>query len=920
MFFVVLIVLVALLAYGLRPRPRAGEDTKRLQAAHLGALLAGLLAATPFLTTGPVGTSEAYNYSLSLADAVTQFRHGQVPMLAGQTEFAFNGRVHPLRTAPYLAHVAGLLDLIAFRQLGFWALQNLLLALSLVAGGLTCFWGLRRATPASPVTAAALAALYVFSPPVLAAAYGMDLYMTLATLPYLPVVVALGIAAFSGRQPRELVRLAAALAATWWAHPPVALWLTLVASWLILTSLVVHRPTWREWPVLFAVAVLFVVLAGFSFASALTIAPLADVTKRHDLSLLFTEVRRAFPGSLRPVSATANQLGDFQLGYAVWGLALVSLGLAIVRRARVALVVLGTGAFLFCLAAPVPGVHEWLWHHAPAAAFNLTNQWPMQRLYLIVVVLVIFAFAAVWRTPTVPWTWLRDALRLALAAAVLWTGAQGWRFLRRGFFTQEAQEAIARGHASSNINLTPISYALFGLPGSFVNGPMDPAFEPRLLAPYDAHPVASNWDAPLPPLPENRTGELLATAADQPEVLNLTPAFMLQPGARYRLSLQFLAAPGEGVIQLRGPTLFRQYPLPSAGGPRGFGMQAGNNSCLTLWSDQATPEEITLRVAGASVTNGTWLARRPFARYTWERIDPAALPIEVQSLDPFRARVRATTAGYLETPRIFLPGYTAQVNGQAVRVQPSPEGLLMLPVPAGESAVELRYVGPAIARAAFWIGVAGWLAVGLGLALNAWRPAALGNLGARGKFSRRTLLLATASMLVVASAGFAWKKWTIYRDAAGPIRIRFTLPRGETNRQQPLLVTGRHSAGTFIYALYLDAEHVRIGIDVWGLLGYQTDPIRVDYFAEHEIEIDAGALYPVGHPKLSGIPEPELAARRRQLRISFDDQPVFAREINTYEARPSEVSVGRNPLGGSSCEPTFAGRILEVTRLPVARP
>lgn len=882
----------------------------------LVALAAGLLAASPFLTNGPVGTSEAYNYSLGLADAVTQLREGAAPVLAGQTEFAFNGRVHPLRTAPYLYHVAGLLDLVTFRQLGFWTLQNLVVALSLFAAAGSCYWTLRRVTPAEPPLAAGLAALYVFSPPVLAAAYGMDLYMTVTTLPFLPVVFAMGLAGLTERRLGDLLRLVAALAACWLAHPPVAFWTTVVAALLVAAGLIRRPPAWREWPALLGLGLLFVVLAGFSFASALTIAPYQNVTKTHDLSLLFTEVARTFPATLRPVSAHANELGDFQLGAAGWLLALASFALAAFRRHGPALLLLALAALLFVMTAPVPGLHRWLWTHAPAAAFNLTNQWPMQRLYLLITLLVILAFALVWRTPTVKNTLLRDALRVILLGAIVWTGWQGSRFLGRGFATRDSDEAIRRGHITGNINLTPISYAMLGAPGSFVNGVMDPAFEARLLAPFDAREIASNWTAVLPTSSENRTGFLDARAGERPEILDLSPRFTLQPGARYRLTFDFQVSPARATLQLRGDSLFRQYPLPAAGGPRGFGMEAGHRRSLTLWTAQATPEEISLRLVGPGLAGGSWAGQR-FASFTFERIDDAALPIQVKSLHPLRANVNAPAAGYLETPRMFIPGYEATVDGRPVRVQMSPERLVMLPVPAGASRVEVRYVGPTIARIAFWAGCAGWLGVAAGCLVVRFRPAWPAAAAARLKPSPRTILIAGAAVLLTAGGAWGWARWSDYRSAAGPMRIRFVLPRGETNRQQPLLVTGRPHAGLFVYVAYHDAEHVRIGVDSWGRLGFQSDPIKADYFGEHEIVVDAGSLYPTGHPTLGDLPVDELARRQKHLRIDFNGHPVIDREVDTHTSRPSDVTVGRNLIGGSSCEPKFAGEILSAERLPV---
>ena len=875
-------------------------------------LTVALLAAAPFMTKGPLGTSEAYNYSLALADTVTQMRNGTLPVLAGQSEFAFNGRVHPLRTAPYLNYMAGLLDLLTFRQLGFWALQNSIIALSLIAGALACFWSLIKVTPTPPPTAAALASLYVFSPAVLAAAYGMDLYMTVTTVPFLPIALAMCVRAFSCRQPTDLVKLVTALAACWLAHPPVAFWLSVSVLFLQVIALFINRPRGREWLLILAMILLFIILAGFSFASALTIAPYEAVSKTHDLTQLFNEVNRAFPGSLRPISLNANQIGDFQLGYVVWALAGLAVIFGLTSKNTPALSLLGVAGLLFAFTAPVPQVNHWLWTHAPSVALNLTNQWPMQRLYLPITLLILMAFALVWRTPEVHSTASRDAIRAILLIAIIWTGWQGTRFISRGFSTQ--QVAIQRGHISGNINLTGISYALLGIPGSFVNGVMDPAFEFRLLAPYDGREVYSNWRVPLPAMSDNQSGFLEARISNNQEILDLSPPLSLQPDTRYRLTLNFLVPPAEATLQLIGPTLFRQYPLPISGYPRGFGMQPGNNPQLTLWTSQSKTEEVRLRVVGQGLNSGPWANRR-FAGYKLERIQSTALPIQLESLLPLRAKVNANIAGYLETPRVYIPGYEAEVDGRSVRVQPSPEGMAMVPVPAGQSRIELRYPGPQITRIAFWISFAGWLSVGLGSIVLKSSPKLGDHLITYISRHTKIIFIVFFASILATTSVWAWVNWTDHRLAVGPVRIRFALPRGETNRQQPLLVTGKPYAGTFIYVAYHDAEHIRIGVDVWGLLGYQSEPIRTDYFADHEVVIEAGSLYPQNHPKLRGQTEETIKRLNSKLRVIFDGTTVINRDIDTYPSKVNEVTIGKNLLGGSSCEPNFAGKILSVERL-----
>lgn len=894
--------------------------------------LAGLLAAAPFLSSRALGTSEAYNYSLAVADAAKQARNGVWPVLAGQTEFAFNGRVHPLRTAPYLTACACAIDLVTFRQLEYRTLQNLALALSLLAGALACYWALRRVTPVDPPTAALLASAYILSPGVLSTVYAMDLYMTVMTVPYVPLVLAANLLQFQRRSFAGFAGLAAALAACWLAHPPVAMWLSLATGALQLLAFFRQRPAWRDLPLVAGAGLLFLLLAGFGFASALAISSYGDITHARDVTELLKEVQRVFAASLRPVSAQANLLSDFQLGYVAWAGAGIALVLAALRRNLAALALLLVAAGFFVLTAPVPGLNRWLWEQAPTFVINLTNQWPMQRLYLPMTALVIFAFALVWRRPAVSFPLLRDALRLALALAVGWTLWQAWRFIGRGYDTRQSPAASVQGHLSSNINLTGISYALLGTPRDFVHGTVSPQFGFRLLAPFDLHEAASNWTAPLPASPENRSGQMTASPGDSPDILDLAETFLLQPGTQYRLTFRFLVPPGAAVLQVRGSTLFREYSLPAAGGPRGFGMNPDHNPRLVLWTDQSVPESIQLRLVGPGLAGGPWRGRS-FAEFTFERIDPAALPVELQSLLPLRARVRATAAGYLETPRAFTAGYVATVDGRPVRLQRSPEGMVMLPVPAGESLVEVRYPGPSAVRWAFllsslaWAGVAVWGGLRWGPArLRLWaeRPAhAIGRRlrAAVAGVPRRRWLAAAGFVGLCLGAVPAWRAWDEYRNAVGPVRIRFVLPQGGTNRQQPLLVTGQPHAGTFVYAVYVDPAHIKIGFDVWSVAAFETEPIKVDYFAEHEVVIDSGALYPPDHPALRGLPAETLGRLRNHLRIELDGRTVVEREVDPFASRVRDVTVGLNRIGGSTCEPRFAGEILRVERLPVpARP
>ena len=153
-----------------------------------GLLVIALGLMRPYLTRGLVGAGDAYWYANTLADYVVQLRAGVFPVWTAQTDYSFYGSIFPLRLAPYLQHLAGVIDLVTARQLPPYAIANVAMVLSLAAGMLVMQACLGRIIPRRPWTAAGLAVCYGLCPGVLGLAYALDLYMSVSTLPFLPVV------------------------------------------------------------------------------------------------------------------------------------------------------------------------------------------------------------------------------------------------------------------------------------------------------------------------------------------------------------------------------------------------------------------------------------------------------------------------------------------------------------------------------------------------------------------------------------------------------------------------------------------------------------------------------------------------------------------------------------------------------------
>ncbi|HTX65491.1 MAG TPA: hypothetical protein VMD31_06950, partial [Opitutaceae bacterium] len=141
----------------------------------------------------------------------------------------------------------------------------------------------------------------------------------------------------------------------------------------------------------------------------------------------------------------------------------------------------------------------------------------------------------------------------------------------------------------------------------------------------------------------------------------------------------------------------------------------------------------------------------------------------------------------------------------------------------------------------------------------------------------------------------------------GPVSLLVRFPTDAPGRSDPLLVTGRTGAGDLLYVRYLDAHRVQFGFDHWGVGGTVGPPVELKDDGVHRLVLTMGSLY-AAPARGSGA-----------VRVTMDGAPVLAGASPCHPARPEQVFIGENPIGGSTCGTEFTGRVLLVERgkLPV---
>ncbi len=555
--------------------------------------------------------------------------------------------------------------------------------------------------------------------------------MTWMTVPFVPLAVYGLVRTFRRDDLASQLWLAAPLAALWWAHSPIALWMTGIVAVSQVCRLAL---LWRRSPAYRGVlvragfgALVFAALAQYPFVSLASLhtpgtvsAVAANLPNPENIT---DNIQSVFPAILLPLSDAAGKLSDLQLGYGLWAVFLAVLAASFLARIphRTVLRLLSAAVLaLLVLLFPLPHLNPWLWTHIPEVIKRITYYWPMQRFYLIIAGILAFAGQLALdpqsggtgeRAPS-PKPARHGAAcsplpAILLALACTWSLWESRQFIRAGLQRTSSAAVSDRALRPENLLLMNHSYGLFpALPPYFSNGVMDPEDETRLLALRTLAPLAHPSLKPAP------TKWFRGTIDANPGILDLSPRIHLEPGKRYELEFAFGRRDYSGVLQLVGKQMFRQYLLPESGQPLAFGSLPGNSHTLPLWTTDPSGDEVTLRfIPTAPGAKPADYAN--FARFALRQRVPARQPAEILSLMPLRAAVRSPRPAYLETPRLFMPGYLATADGNPVPVARSPRGLAMIPVTPDVHRIVLRFIGTPLLRASYWLALTCWAALAI---------------------------------------------------------------------------------------------------------------------------------------------------------------------------------------------------------------
>jgi hypothetical protein len=852
-----------------------------------------LLLIHPYLTSRLVGAGDAEHYARSVADFVTQLRSGTFPVWIGQSITGLHGAIHPLRVAPYFQYAAGILDLATGQRLSPIALQNLLIVGSFLGAAFSTYAALTKTAGAQRWGACWLTLLFISSPGVLALIYAGDMVASWMALPWLSWLFLGWVKAW--REPESstgLVIQAAALALLWLSHAPIAVWASLLTTGSELARWAARR--FRRDVLLrqIGAAFLCLLLCQYVFVSVVNLNVPTNPYLEFELArgAVFDSIAHAWQGVWRSVSANGNDLArDLHLGPG-----LLALGAAAVIASRwtgaVSRVLAFSGAMLFLSLVPWPGVTDRFWSAMPAFLMTVSEKWPAQRFYPILSALIPMAAALTLPLARSPRS--RHIVAFVLGLAALASGWEARKFVLHGYAVTRSEADSRRFLLPENNTLSRYSYEMWGyLPDHFSFGYMDPEHQNRIINPTTGQVLVSNLRSVQ-----------RATSSNSPQRFTSTPAgaklpepVFLPPHQAVCLHFSFSQPELQGTLVLTGTRLSRRYEFPRSGGPYAFGPHPGQGKKITLRNDGDQPEQVHVEFFNTRLAPVS-----SFATVEILPIESQQLPVRLKSLTPFRLELNLEMPGWLETPKLFFPEYQVSIDGHRVGTARSPNGLLMFPVPAGNSTVSVAYIPPASMVGSFWLTLAAWVAFGataLGCTFASCRRSEWFTVGPFSTLIRRLGVsgLALGGVCSVWAAlqidlGREAQNATISNSA--PIALRVVFPVGTHEVYEPLLSwRDARGATTTVVAFYENDRYVRLGCRKNGVLKILTDSLPVSYFVEHSIVVSFSGQSP------------------RKLQLTFNGQPLWETECEQTTLGDWTFAVGRSLEVNPPPSDRFRGRI-----------
>ena len=610
-----------------------------------------------------------------------------------------------------LYYLAGIfLDLITFNRLNYIYIQHLIIIFGAIFSAIFMFYSLIKINPELKIEAALISILYITSPGLASLMFYMDSYYAFLAVTFIPLVLISLFLINKVNSYKSYLLFSISLALTWMAHPPIALWTTIVSLpfvfFLIFES---HkRLKFFIFSGLIFIGLILWQLVAISNFSTLTPFSAYEYTKL--LNEIQTVLANSARESLYPLNTATKSYFWFQLGYGLWVFLILGL-LIFIRKPKFNFffLLIFSSLFLIILLMPNP-IGTWIWHQLPKSIVTITNFYPNARIYSVLAALASFiTFFVIDIISKKKSSLLLFLLKAILVATVVWSTYQTTFLMNKAIQQTE-------GHINMSwLNTDNMLYSFYGMNNDFLTDEFYsrskiPEFQVRLLDSIASDNVLlDNKLKLLQKCYEGKKFELREDTHNQ----NRTPKHSV-PLSNFNLS-------SNSRYLFCGKTKVNQnyviYYIANDEIKLLHSSQIKNKD--DIWQDVIFPLSTNINdhindngsipvVFSLTPADHSIAFLKDFHYTTFTKDD---FDINILSLTPFTVSVISRTSkNTLEVIKPFQNGYTALVNGVKVIPLKSKRDTISIPLNTiGKSIVTLTYEGTRIMHYSYWISIITWI-------------------------------------------------------------------------------------------------------------------------------------------------------------------------------------------------------------------
>jgi hypothetical protein len=153
----------------------------------------------------------------------------------------------------------------------------------------------------------------------------------------------------------------------------------------------------------------------------------------------------------------------------------------------------------------------------------------------------------------------------------------------------------------------------------------------------------------------------------------------------------------------------------------------------------------------------------------------------------------------------------------------------------------------------------------------------------------------------------------------GPVELKVVFPRAPPVAGiEPLLSAGTPEYTDSLYVIeWSGGRQIELVGDHSGHSGPASEVISINPGQVYTLKIDMGALYPPLCPPFTArYRGRQLSLLKSGIRVEMDGKVVLDKKMDSYDAPPWSLQVGKNHLTMNPCRMDFSGKILSHARLP----